>query len=183
MMDFDPRDTSILLVRALECGPPILANTDAFWSQVDYSPIKKKTIPDIFFFCLANVTLSELPRNVSRLDIVCPGDMIPYRCDVHTNSETLQLTWQVTFPEQDTITIVYTNDSDWSSMDVTNMSIITTLVPYRNDEFISSELTLIIIRNSSMNGTIIGCISSEELANQFETVDVDTAGTLKGSLD
>ena len=122
------------------------------------------------------VTLTALPPNVSRQDIHCPGDTFPYRCSVQSNSETVQMTWLITFPGQDTIyMIVYTNDSDRNVVEFRPMNITARLTQYEIDKNVESELTLTVLQNVSMNGTILEC-RSEDLASENETVYVNTAG-------
>ena len=120
-------------------------------------------------------TLTLLSRNNSREEIECPGDTISYVCSVQSNSETVQLKWLVTFPGLDTITFLHVNASDEGMVEYLNMNISSTLIEYRSDEFIESEIVLTVLQNISMNGTILEC-QSEHLANQSVIVNVNTAG-------
>ena len=117
-----------------------------------------------------------LERNVSREDIECPGDTISYVCSVQSNSETVQLSWMVTFPGQEAITMSYINDSYLNVVVLLDVNVTTTLTQYIMDEFIESEIVLTVLQNISMNGTLLEC-SSEDLTSEMDIVYVDTSGT------
>ena len=114
-----------------------------------------------------------LPRVISRLGIECPGDTIPYRCSVQSNSENVQLEWIVTFPGQDAIMISYANDSERNTVEYFPMNI--SAIQYRTDERVDSEIVLTVQRNVTM--IMLEC-RSEGLASQTETVYVNTSGML-----
>ena len=121
------------------------------------------------------VTLASRARIVSRQDIDCPGDTIQYACSVQSNSETVQLRWRVMFPGQAAITILYSNDSNLNATTYLPMNVSTILTHYQADRRIESELELTVLRNVSMNGTIIEC-ASEDLDNATLIVNVSTSG-------
>ncbi len=116
-----------------------------------------------------------LPRTVSRQDIECPGDTIVYRCSIRSNSETVQLRWLVTFPGQITITILYTNNSDQNAVNYLPMNLTARLTQYKNNEYVESDIQLTVLRNVSMNGTVLEC-RSEDLASEHEIVHINTSG-------
>ncbi len=129
--------------------------------------------------CTAMTTVIPLPRNVSRQDIECPGDTIPYMCSVQSNSETVELRWLITFPEKDTvIMILYTNDSDLNSVNYLPLNLTAGLTQYRIDENVESILVLTVLRNVSMNGIVLEC-QSEDLASENETVYFNISGNHK----
>ena len=119
--------------------------------------------------------MTPLPRNISRQDIECPGDTIPYRCSINSNSEAVQLMWRVTFPGQDTITIVYTNASDQNSSDFLASNVTSRLIQYRSNIGVESEIVLTVLQNVSMNGTLVEC-RSEDLDNDVVVVYINTSG-------
>ena len=123
----------------------------------------------------ALVTLTPLPRIVSREDIECPMDIIPYICSIESISENVQLRWLVTFPGLDPITILYFNSSNLNIENRLDMNVVTTLTQFKRDEFIESELNLTVLFNVSMNGTLLEC-RSENLNNEVDTVYVNTSG-------
>ena len=144
------------------------------WSFLRLYVIEKFTF--FFFLSTASIQLSSLPWNISRQDIECPGDLLPFVCSVMSNSETVQLEWFVTFPEQDsTVTILYTNGSTPNVVTLLNMSITTELTEFRLDEFIQSLLVITILQNVPMNGTHLQC-ASENLASQSQIVYINTSG-------
>ena len=64
------------------------------------------------FFATAIVVIYPLERAMQNLDISCPGDIIPYNCSIHSNSETIQLTWRVLLNEKVQINITYNGSSE-----------------------------------------------------------------------
>ena len=125
--------------------------------------------------CTATVDLVLLLRNVSRPDIECPGDVILFRCSVQSNSETVQLSWLVTFPGQETITISYNNESNTNTLEYYPVNITARLTQYTSDQSAESELQLTVLQNVTMSGTILECMS-EDLASRNVTVSVNTSG-------
>ena len=125
----------------------------------------------------AFVTLAALERNVSRLDIECPGDMISYTCSVMSNSEMVQLTWHVTLPGGITANITYDNTSILNTADNIgiNNNIITTLTRYTSDEYIESTIVFTVLADVDLNMTLLEC-TSEDLNSDFDTIFVETAG-------
>ena len=87
----------------------------------------------------------------------------------------VQLEWIITFPGKEAITILYTNDSDRNSVDYLLMNITTTLTQYISDRSVESEIWLMVLRNVSMNGTLLEC-RSEDLDSENDTVYVNISG-------
>ena len=116
-----------------------------------------------------------LQPNVSRMDIMCPGDMISYRCSVYSNSENVQLMWLVTLPQENSVMILYNNLSDVNSVNHLSVGITSKLTQFTNDQFITSELELSVLRGVSRNGTLIEC-TSEGLDSESQVVFVNTSG-------
>ena len=124
----------------------------------------------------ATVTITALPPIVSRNDINCPGDILRYMCSVRSNSEVVQLNWRIYFPGQDTIYMfIYTNESERNVVEYQPMNITARLTQLENNQNVQSVLELTVLRNVSMNGTLLEC-RSEELASENVTVYVDAAG-------
>ena len=73
--------------------------------------------------------------------------------------------------------MIYTSDSEQNAMDYIGMNITTTLIQYRSDEYIESEIVLTVLQNVPMNGTLLEC-RSEDLANIAEVVYVNISGKL-----
>ena len=71
--------------------------------------------------------------------------------------------------------MLYVNASKLNTTDFLDMNITTTLTEYMNDEFIESEIVLTVLRNVSMNGTVLEC-QSEDLAGEIGIVNVNSAG-------
>ena len=124
---------------------------------------------------VASVTLSPLERNITRTDIECPGDLIPYNCSVLSNSEEVQLTWEVTFPDQTHFNITYNNSSMPNTTDDLGANITSVLTRYTSDEYIESLLVITVLKNASMNGTQVEC-RSEALDHKTAFVHINISG-------
>ena len=145
---------------------------------LEYFPSTQK--PLSLFCSTANVTLLPLERTVSRDDIECPGDTIPYMCSVQSNSENIMLMWLVTFPGQAPISVTYTNFSAAETLDILGMNVTTVVIDDERRDFIVSVATITVLPNVSMNGTLVEC-SGEDLDREVATVYVNTSGMqLKG---
>ena len=124
---------------------------------------------------IAVIILVPLERNVSRDDIECPGDTIPYRCSIQSNSETVQLTWRVTLPGQTAINITYDNTSSLNTEDNLAINVITTLTEFTIDEYIESTIVFRVLSDVAMNQTKLDCVS-EDLDEETLFVFVNTTG-------
>ena len=124
----------------------------------------------------ASVKLRQLERNVSRNDIECPGDMILFNCSVQSNSENVQLTWEVTFPDQTTLNITYYNHSGITVHDL-GLGSSTSLTEYIEDHYIESTITFTVIQTVQLNGSQLECRSSD-LDSETLDVPVNTSGEL-----
>ena len=129
---------------------------------------------------VASVTLSPLERNITRTDIECPGDLIPYNCSVLSNSEEVQLTWEVTFPDQTCFSITYDNSFMPNTTDDLGANITSVLARYTSDEYIESLLVVTVLKNASMNGTLVKC-RSETLDHKMVFVHVNISGNYSAS--
>ena len=124
------------------------------------------------------MSLFSLERNVSRLDIECPGDVISYNCSVMSNSEMVQLTWRVTLPGGMTTNITYDSTSIVDAVDDIGINYATSLTRYIEDEYIVSTIVFTVPRDLNLNVTFLECIS-EDLDSDSDTVFVNTAGSYR----
>lgn len=92
-----------------------------------------------------------------------------------SNSENVQLTWKVTFPEMASISILYDGTSVPNNTNILGVNITAILTHYVAEEIIESVITLTVLGNVSMNETTVEC-SSEELGNVTLDVEVDSEG-------
>lgn len=123
---------------------------------------------------LAAVTISPIH---TQDDIDCPGDILPYRCVLQSNSETLHLIWRVTLPGQVPVAIKYDMTSDNNSINNLTGGISTILTQYNMSvEYIESTVMLTVDNNvSKTNQTLLECIIMD-LANKSLIVIVNSSG-------
>ena len=119
-------------------------------------------------------TILPLERNVSRKDIECPGDVIPFHCIVQSNSETVHLKWRVTLPGQMPVNVTYDATSSMSA-DHLNKYITTELTAFESDVYAGSLLLLTLQADSDANQTIVECLIVD-LANDSLNVYVNSSG-------
>jgi hypothetical protein len=109
----------------------------------------------------AFVTLAAIERNVSRYDIECPGDKIPYNCSILSNSENITLTWLVTLPGGITVNFTYDRTSRLNGMDELGTNITSTLNTIINEKYIESIIFLTVLDITDLNGTTLECSSKD----------------------
>ena len=114
-----------------------------------------------------------LEANKSSTLIDCPGDTIIYTCGIVSNSEMVHLTWHITFPGHMPINITYDNSS---TMDNLDMNISVNLTRYEADRYIESEIILTILKNITMNGTVLECSIAPSLDSDVAIILVNTSG-------
>ncbi len=120
------------------------------------------------------VDLNLISRNVSRSDIDCIGDTVSYSCTVLSNSESLHLFWLITFPGLMSINFTYNDSSILNVTHTLPFDLRTTLSKYRRDEVIESILIISVVRNMTMNGTLLEC-QFEDINNKTE-LEYNTSG-------
>ena len=106
--------------------------------------------------------------------IECPGDTISYNCSIVTNSETVQLMWQITFPRRMPINVTFDDTFNRSTPYNFNMNITATL-EYTPDEYIESIITLTVLEGVDQNRTELFCRKSD-LDEDRTTIIVNTSG-------
>ena len=108
--------------------------------------------------------------------IDCPGDTITYNCSVLSNSEMVHLTWHIAFPGLAPINITYDNSSLINAMDYLGLNVSATLLRYIPDQYIESVIKFTLLKNVTMNGTLLECSVSPSLDNDTTFVLVNTSG-------
>ena len=83
--------------------------------------------------------------------------------------------WQVSFPGENSANITYYNSSMINQLHFLRNGITTLLSRYSAEVFAESILTLTVLQDVDMNGTIIEC-SSENLDSVMRNVYVNTSG-------
>ena len=112
---------------------------------------------------------------MSRDDIECPEDIIPYNCSIKSNSETVHLTWNVTLPGQMPLNITYYGYLENSNSFLLNSYITTLLTGFRNDEFIHSMLEVTVVPGIPTDQITIEC-SIDDLGSDAVTIFINTSG-------
>ena len=111
--------------------------------------------------------------------IDCPGDTIIYNCSILSNSEMVHLTWHVTFPGVMPINITYDSTSSINVMDTLDRNTSVILLQYEADQYIESVITFRLLKNISMNGTILlECGIAPHLGNDTAAIIVNTSGMI-----
>ena len=88
---------------------------------------------------IATVSLIPLELIMSRGDIQCPGDIVPFNCSILSNSETIHLTWLFTVPGMMPVNITHYNTSSGSN-NIMTPYISTSVTGFESDEYIHSTL-------------------------------------------
>ncbi len=116
-------------------------------------------------------------RNVSRSDIECSGDTIPYNCSILSNSEYVHLIWIVTLPEHVPMTITFDGSSSLDVVYYLDMNITVTLTNYVAEEYIESIIALTVLSDVVVNGTVLECRSGD-LDSRRAIVNVNMSGII-----
>ena len=99
----------------------------------------------------------------------CPGENIMYKCSIQSTYDNLHLTWKVIFPGITSFNFVYNQTSIPDIMNNLTMNIITTLTKFIPGEHIESIMVLTVLRNTTLNNTILECIF-ESFVNDTATI-------------
>ena len=138
-------------------------------------------LPSYLFSCnyvilyIAFVSLTPLERTVSRPDIECSGDTIPYSCSILSNSENISLTWIVTIPEQIPLSITYDTGSRLNGVEKLSTNITTSLNTIISEEYIESMITLTVLNAPNLNGSLLEC-KSADLDQEMEVLYINKSG-------
>ena len=100
-------------------------------------------------------------------------------CSVHSNSENVQLKWQLAFPTESPLEILYDHASTTNTVDILKTGAKAILINFTRDNYIESLLELTIVKGVPINRTKIEC-SSENLDNANVEVFVNTSGIVQG---
>ncbi len=126
------------------------------------------------------MSLNLFERNTVRSDIDCPEDTISYICSIQSNSETVNLVWNIYLPDSVPLTITYDNTSLLNNIDSSDIRFRTVLTAYNNSEYIESTILFNIVRNISTNGTILECSISDldtETLTVFANISCKSSAT------
>ena len=120
--------------------------------------------------------MSLLERNETSLDIDCPGDTIVYNCSILSNSETVHLIWSIDFPGYVPFNLTFDGHSTLNNVVHLDFNVSATLTEYTLDKYIESIVTLTLLKNFSMNGTLVKCSIDPDLDSFSVVVPVNTSG-------
>ena len=125
---------------------------------------------------LATIRFELIERNTL---IDCPGDIISYNCSVLLSDNSAELTWTITLPGKIPLNITYDDSSLIDNgTDILGMGVSTLLVDYRRNEYIESVVVLTLMKNVTLNGSIVECSVSNFIDNDpiSTLVLVNTSG-------
>ena len=105
----------------------------------------------------------------------CPGDINVYNCSIQSNSESVQLTWRVTFPGEEPVSLEYNSTSLLNSLDNISMNITSRLTNFVESQYIESVLFVTLPQNISLNQTVVECFSADLDKNSIVIV-TDSSG-------
>ena len=127
-------------------------------------------------FLIAIAKIIPLEPIMSREDILCPLDIIPFNCSIDSNSEVIHLMWRVLIPGEFQINITYSDVTD----ELTNLSsyITTVLTDFKSDEYIFSTLEISVFSGIPTDKIMLEC-SIGNLANDSTTVFINTSSKLQ----
>ena len=129
------------------------------------------------FMCayLALITLELVDSDMVSSDIDCPGDTLTYNCSIESNSETLHLTWNITFPEEIPIDFTFNSTSilfTWYDWDIGVSAVLT---GYIDQEYVKSTIIFTIMNDVILDGTELEC-SITDLGNEISILYINTSG-------
>ncbi len=120
----------------------------------------------------------DITRETARTDIECEEDVISFNCSIVSNSETLHLTWHITFPGLMPLSFTYNSSSTLHSYYYLPFNTTIILSQYLEDEYIESILYFEVMRNVTITGTTVEC-EIEDLGYISEILIVDTSSKCK----
>ena len=88
----------------------------------------------------------------------------------------VHLTWHVTFPGLTPVNITYGNDSLINVSTDMGMNVSATLIRYEADQYIESVIKFTLVKNVTLNGTLLECSIAPSLDSDFMFVLVNTSG-------
>ena len=132
-------------------------------------------ILSIINLTLASVNLVISEKNSASILINCPGDTIIYSCGIQSNSEMIHLTWHVTFPGYMPINYTFYDDMSPANYNL-DMNTSINLTQYEEDEYIESEITLTVLKNVTLNGTVLECSIGPNLDRDTIIVLLNASG-------
>ena len=94
-----------------------------------------------------------------------------------SNSETVHLEWNVTLPGIMPVTIRYDNTSNLNNINFFSIGVDTILTLYKSDEYIESIIIFTVVKNVSLNNSIIQC-NIGDLDRNSANVFINTSGIL-----
>ena len=177
-MAMSPLSRTLQLVITMECGNQHQRNTIVHLLKVRHMVIMCIMYTS-FCMCLcvylALVTLKLVDSNMVSSDIDCPGDTLTYNCSIESNSETLHLTWNITFPEEIPIDFTFNSTSilfTWYDWDIGVRAVLT---GYSDQEYVNSTIIFTLMNNITLNGTELEC-SITDLGSETAILYTNTSG-------
>lgn len=105
--------------------------------------------------------MSAEERNISRANVFCEEDEITYRCAIQSDTDYLHLTWNVTLPGHEPLSIRHEDISTLNIQQMYDLNIVSTLTQYILGEYIESTIVLIVEKDTYFLDCEIGIFESE----------------------
>lgn len=115
------------------------------------------------------IFVASINTVIPNVEFRCLGDLITFKCSIQSNSEKVQLTWNVTQPDQTFFDITYDNASTPNVTNNLGTNVTSVLVKFNGNEYIESMLTIVVMENVS--GTQVEC-KSENLVSETAILSI-----------
>jgi hypothetical protein len=128
-------------------------------------------------YAVASLQLNLADQHKRSMDMDCPGDTLSYNCSIKSNTEELQLMWNITYPDNTQIAIMYDQYSTIGAINKLEKNITASLLRYNSlDGYIESWLNLTVLEvDKNIDGTTVEC-RIRDLDFEDDTLSIRIAG-------
>lgn len=126
--------------------------------------VKGKYIANFVINPIYFAVLLNTQGNNMNTPILCPRAILQYNCSFYTAVDSLTITWYITFPGRQTVTVSYDQDSTVNIVQ-TFSGIESRLSRYFENEYVESVISLEVLTNLNVQ-----CV-----VNDFPAVDANSS--------